>query len=407
MANVRPACGPVRLGQARCFALIRTDAFYKEAPQYVRHELASTSDLRAAGGGLSYGPIGPAQLAQAYNTDPSKGSGQTIGIVDAYHNPSAADDLKNYRSKLGLPACTTGNGCLKILNQNAKTKPVPPTPPPYLAGWAGEIDLDLDMVSAVCPKCHIVLIEANSSGFTDLFAAEAAAAKAGANVISNSYGGGECGQTSSGIQCQDPSPAASYYDIKGVVITASTGDNSWFAGPQAPADFQTVVAVGGTSLYPFNNSRKWMETGWTYAGSSCSKFINSPSWAKSAKCPDGKRPLADVSAVADPYTGVLVYQSYPFPKSQAGFYVYGGTSASSPIVAAMFGLAGNASSQNAGQKFWNAPKNSLTDVLLGENGIVGLTNDAGQPCSPVAVCVSGPGWDGPTGNGTAWGLGAF
>jgi subtilase family serine protease len=117
------------------------------------------------------------------------------------------------------------------------------------------------------------------------------------------------------------------------------------------------------------------------------------------------RPIADVSAVADPYTGVLVYQTYP--ATRGGLYVYGGTSAASPIVAATYALAGNAAMQNYGTTLYNAPKGSLTDVIVGANGIIGLTNNAGQKCAPINICTTMPGWDGPTGNGTAYGVKAF
>ncbi|HVA33747.1 MAG TPA: S8 family serine peptidase [Candidatus Baltobacteraceae bacterium] len=411
-ARVQPMCADThQLGVARCFALVRTDLFYKHVPRYRRVANVAQANLASAAAKAYYGPLGPAQLIQAYNLPSAKaGSGQTVGIVDAGDDPTAESDLAQYRKAFNIAACTTANGCFSKLNQNGKTSPLPAANP----GWAGEISLDLDMVSAICPNCKIVLIEAKTASFKDLGTSVGTAAKAGAHQISNSYGGPECIVNKKGkIQCGSPLPAAKYYSIKNTIITASSGDSSWFAGPQAPADFQTVVSVGGTSIYPYNNSRGWLETGWTGAGSSCSVFVTRPSWVpKSTACPNqqGKkagsmRPISDVSAVADPYTGVLVYESYPF--SQAGFYVYGGTSVASPIIASVYALAGNSSSQHYGAKLYTASSSSLTDVLIGKNGIPGLANNAGQGCVPTAICAAMAGWDGPTGNGTPWGVGAF
>jgi subtilase family serine protease len=387
-ANVRALCGPVGPGFARCFALVRTDVRYETPP-----------DTNAF-----YGPLGPAQLQQAYNLpSATAGSGQTVGIVDAYSYPTAESDLATYRRQFKLPPCTMKSGCLQIVNQEGKVSPLPPPDP----DWAGEIALDLDMVSAICPNCHIVLVEANSSRSADLGASETTAAAAGAGQISNSYGGAECSPLPSGkIACLDPRPNAKFYNVPKTIITASSGDYSWFDGPQTPADLGTVVAVGGTSLYPYDNKRGWFETAWTSAGSGCSKFVANPSWIPaSIGCPGKKRPIADVSAVADPYTGVLTYETYPNPKGY--FYVSGGTSVSSPIIASVYALAGNAVSQKFGSLLYTARQGALTDVVIGRNGIVGGINGAGESCTPVAICTAMPGWDGPTGNGTPWGIGAF
>jgi subtilase family serine protease len=403
-ANVRKVCPDAQPGFAQCFALVRTDAFYTEAPEYRATFGVAQEKLAAAAAQAFYGPLGAPQLQQAYNLPSlTAGSGQTVGIVDAYDDPTAESDLAKYRSHFNLPACTTSNGCFRKLNEKGDASPLP------LAdnNWAGEISLDLDMVSAICPKCHIVLIEAHSNSMKDLAISARAAHAAGAGVISNSYGGSECVQDQFGrIKCQSPLSLAGYYKIPKTIFTASSGDNSWFAGPQSPADFGTVVAVGGTSLYSYNNSRGWLEAAWSNAGSGCSRYVKRPAWIPaSTDCAGGMRPISDVSAVADPYTGVLVYQTYP--ATRGGFYVYGGTSAASPIVAGIYALAGNAASQNYGATLYKAPAGSLTDVAVGSNGIIGLHNSAGQSCKPITICTAMPGWDGPTGNGTAFGLKAF
>ena len=402
-ANVRPLCGPVAvLGQARCFALVRSDAFFSTADE-ARNAVNAASTYP--------GPLDPAHLQQAYNL-PSKtaGSNQTVGIVDAYSDPTAQIDLANYRNTFGLGGCTKTDcsSVLTILNQKGSSSPLPKPNP----GWAGEISLDLDMVSAVCPNCKIVLVEANTSSSKDLGVSVAAAQKAGAGQISNSYGGPECIVTKSGkMICGSPLPLAKYYNLPNTIVTASSGDNTWFAGPQSPADYTTVVAVGGTSIYPYASGRGWFETAWTGAGSSCSKYVKAAGWQKGIGCPGGMRAIADVSAVADPYTGVLVYETYP--GKRGGFYVYGGTSVASPVIAGVYALAGNASTTNAASSLYHAPKGSLNDVIVGKNGIPGIPNDAGQQCgvgkgsSPITICVSGTGWDGPSGLGTPNGLKAF
>lgn len=397
--NVRHLCGPVGPGFARCFALVRTDVRYETPPEYRAVLGIAPSALETAAANGWFGPLGPAQLQQAYKLPAAtSGKGQTVGIVDADDDPTAESDLATYRKHYNLPACTIANECLQILNQAGKISPLPPPD----GGWAGEISLDLDMVSAICPNCHIVLVEANSSRSRDLGASVRIAAAAGAHQISNSYGTSECN-----VQCVAPSKATvADYDIPHTIVTASTGDDSWLAGPQYPADLGTVVAVGGTSLYPYNNRRGWIETAWSDAGSSCSKYIANPSWIPSSiDCPAKKRPTADVSAVADAFTGVLIYETYPNAKGD--YYVAGGTSVSSPIIASVYALAGNAPSQKYGSLLYKAPKGALTDVVIGRNGLPGARNAAKQLCAPIAICSALPGWDGPTGNGTPWGLGAF
>lgn len=403
-ANARQVCADAPPGYARCFALRRTDAFYATAPEYRSQPGIAPEIMESKAAQGFYGPLGPAQLQQAYAL-PSKdaGKGQTVGIVDAYEDPTAESDLAAYRAQFKLPPCTTANGCFRKLNQQGKAAPLPLRD----AAWSGEISLDLDMVSAICPNCHIVLIEATSNSLRDLAKSVAAAHDAGAGQISNSYGGGECFvKNYYKVVCASPLPLAKYYDVPGTIITASSGDSQWFWGPQAPADFGTVVAVGGTSMYPYANDRGWFETAWAGAGSSCSKYVARPQWIPArTKCPGDTRPIADVSAIADPFTGVLVYQT--FPNNKGGFYIYGGTSAASPIVAATYALAGNSKSLHYGSALYKAPPGSLNDVLVGKNGQIGATNIAGQRCVPTAICTAIPGWDGPTGNGTPSGVGAF
>jgi subtilase family serine protease len=318
---------------------------------------------------------GPADISSAYKLSATAGAGTTVAIVDAYNDPTAEADLGVYRSQFGLSACTTGNGCFRKVSQTGSTSALPTTD----AGWATEISLDLDMVSAACPACKILLVEATTASFANLGAAvNYAASQAGVVAISNSYGG------------NDQSELAAY-NHPGIAITASTGDAGY--GVESPASFPHVVAVGGTSLKKSTNARGWTETAWSGAGSGCSTRNAKPSWQTSSTLCNGKA-NADVSAVADPYTGVSVYDSTPY-QGASGWQVYGGTSASSPIVASVYAMSGNTAGYPASYTWGHT--SGLFDVTSGSNG----------HCRTKVWCNAGTGWDGPTGLGTPNGTSAF
>jgi subtilase family serine protease len=360
-AQARPSkhvCGPAAAGAARCNALVVTDS-----------EGVPLATSTPSG-------YGPAELRDAYSLTATGGSaGQTIGIVDAYNDPNAGSDLSVYRSQYGLGACTTANGCFRKVNQNGGT-----SYPRGSSGWAQEISLDLDMASAICPNCHILLVEAASSSLTNLGTAVNTAAKLGASTISNSYGGSE--------SSSETSWDTSYYNHPGIAVTASSGDSGY--GVQYPAASRYVTAVGGTSLTHASNSRGWSETAWSGAGSGCSAFEPKPSWQTDSGCPH--RTVADVSADADPNTGVAVYDTY----HTGGWLVFGGTSVASPIVASVYALAGNEASVGYGS-FPYGHTGSLFDVTSGSNG----------SCGGSYLCTARPGYDGPTGLGTPNGTSAF
>jgi subtilase family serine protease len=338
------------------------------------------------------GPSGysPANLQSAYSlTGPSgsNGTGQTVAIVDAYDDPHAESDLAFYRSTFALSACTTANGCFVKVNEAGATSPLPATDPS--GGWEGEESLDLDMVSAICPNCNIVLVEANSNNSNDLYSAEdTAAATCGANVISNSWVGGEY---------SSETLDETHFNHPGVMITVSAGDNGYGpANTGYPAVSQYVTSVGGTSLHV--NSGIWSQTVWSGTGSLCSQYIAQPSWQASlgisytGVC--GKRIANDVAAIADPNTGVAVYDT--FGGSCSAWCVFGGTSASAPIVGAVYALAGNESTITYASYAYSHT-GSLTDITSGSNG----------SCGGTFLCTAGAGYDGPTGNGTPLGIGAF
>ncbi len=308
------------------------------------------------------------------------GAGRTVAIVDAFDDPNAEADLAVYRAKFGLAACTTANGCFKKTNQTGAASPLPVAD----AGWAAEISLDLDMASAICPKCHILLVEANDNSDANLFlSVDTAAGMTGTfkpSAISNSYGRGE-----------DPGDLAlnTHFNHPGIAITASSGDNAFAFGPQYPAGAPTVTAVGGTSVYPLVGSRGAFENAWNNAGAGCSTVEAKPTWQLDTGCT--MRTIADVSAIADPFTGVAVYDSYP----SGGWGVYGGTSVASPVIAGVYALGGSTKTKDASWAYSHAA--SLFDVVNGSDGT----------CSPVYLCGAVVGYDGPTGMGTPNGVTAF
>jgi subtilase family serine protease len=237
------------------------------------------------------------------------------------------------------------------------------------------------MVSAIAPNSHILLVEANSTAFDDLGRSVDTAVRLGAMEVSNSYGGKET--------AADASSMAHYYNHPGVVITASAGDSGY--GVQLPAAYNTVIAVGGTTLSHANNARGWAESAWGGTGSGCSQYISKPAWQKDSGCQN--RTVADVSAVADPDTGVAVYDTYE--NYGSNWAVYGGTSASAPIIAGVYALAGNVAHVNGAYLYSHAA--NLNDVTTGSNGT----------SQPAYLSKAGKGFDGPTGLGTPNGIGAF
>ncbi|NNN36310.1 peptidase S8 [Streptomyces sp. S3(2020)] len=332
---------------------------------------------------------GPSDLQDAYGlTDASSsdGSGETIAIVDAYDDPNAEADLATYRSYYGLSACTTANGCFKKVSQTGSTTSLPTAD----SGWAGEISLDLDMVSAIAPNANILLVEAKSSSMANLGTAVNRAVTLGAKFVSNSYGGSE--------SSSDTSYDSSYFNHPGVAITVSAGDEAY--GAEYPAGSKYVTSVGGTKLSTSSNSRGWTESVWKTSstegtGSGCSAYDAKPSWQTDTGCT--KRMISDVSAVADPATGVSVYDSYGDDGS--GWNTYGGTSASAPIIASVYALAGTPGSSDypASYPYAAAGTAALNDVTSGNNGT----------CTTSYFCTAKSGYDGPTGWGTPQGTDAF
>ncbi|MGW2618589.1 S53 family peptidase [Streptomyces sp. NPDC001500] len=363
-----------------------TTAFQKERAA----ETGRTAQVTPKAAAASPTGYGPSDLQDAYGlTDAAStaGSGETIAIVDAYDDPNAAADLAKYRSYYGLPACTVANGCFKKVSQSGSTTSLPTAD----SGWAEEESLDLDMASALCPNCKILLVEATSSSMANLGKAVNEAVALGAKFVSNSYGGSE--------SSSDTSYDTSYFKHAGVAITVSAGDEGY--GAEYPAASKYVTSVGGTALSTSSTSRGWTEKVWNTSstegtGSGCSAYDAKPTWQTDTGC--SKRTISDVSAVADPATGVSVYDSYGVT---AGWYTFGGTSASAPLIAAVYALAGTPGSTDypAAYPYAAAGTPALNDVTSGSNG----------SCSSSAayLCTAKSGYDGPTGLGTPEGTAAF
>lgn len=371
-------CGPVPAGVARCHAHIVTDQTGRPLFNRFVHnvmERTAVSNVVPAG-------WGPMALNLRYDLSVSAsypvgvGSSKTIvAVVDAFGYPNAEADLQVYRNTYHLPTCTTANGCFTKYNQHGEKGNYPVAN----VNWSQETGLDLDMVSAMCPHCKIILIEAANASPMNLALSVRRAGVLGAHVISNSYGGAEA----------DTEIANQYYNQPSVAITASTGDDGYAAGPAFPATSQYVTAVGGTSL-TFSPATGFSEKAWAKGGSGCSGVYPKPTWQASITLCT-RRMEADVSAVADPATGVAVY--VPENATTSGWAVFGGTSVAAPLVAGVYGANGGAvtrgSLYGAGLKFW--------DVTAGSNGT----------CGGAYFCTAGKGYDGPTGLGTPTGTAGF
>ena len=326
------------------------------------------------------GALGPADIKSAYKL-PSGGAGQTVAIVGAFGYAAAEADLAVFRAHYGLPPCTTANGCFRKVDQNGGTNY-----PIEDEGWSIEAALDLDAVSSACPKCNILLVQADDNGGENLGRAVDTAVRLGAVAVSNSYGvPGE--KSYQGY-------FAAHYDHPGVVITVSSGD---IGNVQSyPATHPKVLSVGGTQLTRNRSSaRGWSETAWTSAGSGCSLYEAKPAYQADidTRC-DDKRASADISATAAPESGLAVYNTL----GQEGWAQWGGTSLAAPLVAAMSALAGDPlpGTYPVTYPYRKDKAAGLFDITQGSNGYCGDLR-----------CEAGFGWDGPTGLGSPNGVSAL
>ncbi|HTO76148.1 MAG TPA: hypothetical protein VMQ61_08725 [Thermoanaerobaculia bacterium] len=340
---------------------------------------------------LSVGPppgaLEPGDLQDAYKLPIELGVGRTVAIVAAMDDPGIEQDLAVFRSAFGLPPCTVASGCLRKVDQDGGTN-LPAADTEWATTWA----LSVDMISAACPNCSILLVEARSATDANLGTAEnTAAAQPGVVAISNSWGDPENGD--------GPSEDALYFNHPGIAITVSAGDAGY--GVEYPASSPYVTAVGGTSLVRDGSARGWSESVWSFSdtfgpegtSSGCSKYEPKPAFQTDSGC--GKRTVADVAVVADPNTGVDVYDSF----GSGGWTVMGGTDLGAPFVAGIYALAAPAGSTDYPNSYPYANPSALFDVTSGSDGTC--------PASVHYLCTAGPGYDGPTGMGTPNGIAAF
>lgn len=437
-----PFCAAPKAGHAQCFAMRRERV--ATGTRGARAVRALPATVAGPAGGYR-----PSALAVAYSVNPAAATTETVAIIDAFNDPNALADLNVFDAKYGLPTETATS--LRILNQSGASSPLPAAD----TGWAGEISLDLDTVRGLCNKCKIMLVEANSSSSADLATAVNTASALGAGEISNSYGGAESGPI--------PAAVAAAYNHPGKVIIASTGDHGYYdwdhfnvsqsssSAPQIPSSLSTVVAVGGTTLYLNDNGTRAGESVWNEngtsdltgsaamrsegaAGGGCSTVVAAARWQQFE--PTGcasKRGVADVAALADPYTGYDIYDSY----SSTGWQTSGGTSLAAPLIAALWALAGGGGgvtypALSLYGHFKTTPS-VLNDIVTGGNGICGGAS-AGQCASffggspntfgfgvldcawlpgsatlsaSTRPCDAQTGYDGPSGVGTPKGTAAF
>lgn len=345
----RRACPELRALEARCGVIVVKTG--------VRADLAGW---------------GASDLEAAYNLpSASKGSGQIVAIIDAYDNPNVVSDLATYRSQFGLPPAN-----IIKYNQEGQQGPYPKGDPDH---WGLEIDLDVQMVSAACPNCTIYLIEANDDSSANMAIAEKEAVALGAHITSNSWS-------------VDQIPE-SVFDAAGVVYVVASNDFSY--GSLEPAKFASVVSVGGTFLSKRNG--RYKEIVWYLTGGGCAAGVTKPSWQHDPGCTS--RTQNDISAVAE---NAAEYDSYGY---YSGWTTVDGTSISTPLIAGIYGLAGDASSQHAGKKFWMLTKQQRKKYLHA------VSKGADGRCGGSYLCTAGTRqyftYSGPAGWGTPNGIGAF
>lgn len=299
----------------------------------------------------STSPVGyvPAQIRHAYGLDQltNGGAGQVIAIVDAFGSPTLQNDLNVFCDQFGLSRTT-----VQIIYAGTKPRRTD-------AGWALETSLDVQWAHALAPKAKIIVAVANSASISSLTAAVDAAVKAGATIVSMSWGGSEF------------SSEASYefhFQKTGVTFLASSGDNG--SGASWPAASPSIVSVGGTTL-PLDTAGNLTapETGWSGSGGGFSAYFNRPAWQNGWQT-NTNRAFPDVALVADPNTGVAVYDSTSY-NGQSGWFKVGGTSASSPMWGAIIALAN--------EQRGSSGKTTLTGSDTALYSIAGSKDNSGAP----------------------------
>ena len=380
------ACGQVSINRARCLSSISTKsvaspiiASPKSSGFYGPTEFHTAYQL----------PCTPGGPVQAICTTPTTYGPETIAIVDAGGYASSSGtleaDLQTYTTHYGLPACTTANGCLTIVNQTGASSPLPPN---ISSGWSDEIALDVEVAHAICQTCKIVLVEANDDTLTNLVAAEDTAASYSPIAISNSWG-----------STTDATSYDAHFKRTGMAVVAATGDSGTNSNGQSwPADIPEVVAAAGSTLQLNTNNTWASETLWSGSGGGCSTSYTAPTWQTARSdwatngCSNGGRAFGDLVADADPNTGAAVYVD-------SSWLMVGGTSLATPIIAAMYALQGAmpASANAVSTLYQNSSSIAFHDITSGSD-----CTTSGQP-----NCTAATGFDVPSGLGAPSGLSAF
>jgi|HubBroStandDraft_4_1064222.scaffolds.fasta_scaffold61169_2 subtilase family serine protease len=306
-----------------------------------------------------------------------EGKGQTIALVDAFDDPTAEADLATFSTRFGLPACTTANGCFKLVYQGGTQ------PPADATGWSNEVAIDTQWAHAIAPAAAIMLVEAQSNSFADLLAAVDAAVQNGATVVSMSWGGREHA---------DETQHDAHFNVTGVTFVTSSGDDGH--GVQYPAASPFVVAVGGTTLVLNSNGGWGNEVAWLGSGGGASKFESEPSYQAGSQS-TGQRGVPDVAYDGNPNTGVPSYNSHTCGQCSTGWGLWGGTSIGAPQWAALFAIA-NSVRAKAGKSMLTLPQTVLYPG--GEAGFHDIVKGSNGGCG--SECHAGPGYDFVTGLGS-------
>jgi hypothetical protein len=378
-SGVIDPCPPAAPGDAGCAALIS--------------EPTATSEARSAAVEASTStPSGysPADLRAAYDLQTGyAGSLQTVAVVTAWNYADAASDLAAYRSEYGLTPCTVANNCFEQVSQTGSTTDLPPT----AAGWDAPVAESLDMISAVCPNCHILLVEASSGGISDLGTAENEAVSLGAKFVDNDWFIPE-----TQVGSEETTYDTDYFNHPGVAITAP-GSDEGYGAISYPAASQYVTAVGGTTLTAdTSTARGYVETAWAGSSSGCSAYEPKPSWQTDTGCAD--RSLNDIAADADPNTPVAYYDT----PTEAGWGTGSGTVVAAAIIAATYALAGTPAAGTYPAEYpyeypggdYTTPGNAYPYI----DGLYNITSGSDGTCSVSYECTAGDGYNGPTGLGS-------
>jgi subtilase family serine protease len=370
-----------------------TEIFRIENPMRLEYRLPAPTEDSAqpplrfrpnGSAGPAYGRV-PTTVQHTYGFDllSNQGQGQTIAIVDAYDDPNITADLAVFSTQMGLPSCTTANGCFRQVYASGSR-------PALNAGWSMEIALDVEWAHAMAPKANIVLVEAASNGSGDLYHAVDVAVATGASVVSMSWGSPEIPWESGND---------THFAHNGITFTAASGDVG--SGVEYPAASPDVVGVGGTTLATDASGDYQSETAWSNSSGGESAGENEPAFQALYPLPDdgsGRRGVPDVAFDGNPSTGFAVYNSVNY-QGFVGWYEVGGTSAGAPQWAALFAIA-NSMRATAKKRLLTATPGMLYTVA--KSGYTSYFHDVttGSNGNCGVLCAAMAGYDFVTGLGT-------